>query len=97
MRVPLTRTYREVIMHLMTESKEETMSLNFEIELELESDGRWIAEIPSLPGVMAYGKTRADAIRSVHALALRVLADRITQEVNQAPANELVVSFACNQ
>jgi predicted RNase H-like HicB family nuclease len=53
------------------------MSYNFKIEVERETDGRWIAEIRALPGVMVYGKTRADAVRSVYALALRVLADRI--------------------
>jgi predicted RNase H-like HicB family nuclease len=47
------------------------------IEVEQEVDGRWIAEVPDLPGVMAYGKTRAEAIASVQALALRVMADRI--------------------
>ena len=52
------------------------MSYTFKIEVERETDGRWIAEIPALPGVMVYGKTRTDAVRSVYALALRVLADR---------------------
>ena len=47
------------------------------IEIEQESDGRWIAEIPALPGVLAYGKTRDEAIAHVEALALRVLADRL--------------------
>ena len=47
------------------------------IELELEEDGRWIAEGPDLPGVMTYGKTREEAISRVKALALRVLADRV--------------------
>jgi predicted RNase H-like HicB family nuclease len=47
------------------------------IELEQEADGRWIAGIPALPGVLAYGKTRDEAIASVEALALRVLADRL--------------------
>jgi predicted RNase H-like HicB family nuclease len=47
------------------------------IELELEEDGRWIAEVPDLPGVMTYGKTREEAISRVKALALRVLADRV--------------------
>ncbi|UCG43567.1 MAG: type II toxin-antitoxin system HicB family antitoxin [candidate division WOR-3 bacterium] len=47
------------------------------IEVEQEADGRWIAEVPDLPGVMAYGKTRAEAIAGVQALALRVMADRI--------------------
>ncbi len=47
------------------------------IDLEQEVDGRWIAEIPALAGVLAYGKTREEAIASVEALALRVLADRL--------------------
>jgi predicted RNase H-like HicB family nuclease len=52
------------------------MSYCFQIEIEREADGRWIAEIPKLPGVMVYGKTRHDAVRLVRALASRVLADR---------------------
>ncbi len=51
--------------------------MKFMIEMEQEEDGRWIAEVPQLPGVMVYGKTRQDAISRVQALALRVLADRI--------------------
>jgi predicted RNase H-like HicB family nuclease len=47
------------------------------IELELEEDGRWIAEVPELPGVLTYGETREEAISKVKALALRVLADRV--------------------
>ncbi len=50
------------------------MSYNFQIETDREEDGRWIAEISDLPGVLANGPTREDAIRSVEALALRVLA-----------------------
>ena len=46
------------------------------IEFEREDDGRWIAEIPSLPGVMAYGATQDEAQAKVEALALRTLADR---------------------
>jgi len=57
---------------------------SYRIELEREEDGRWIAEIPELPGVMAYGKTRKDAVASVEALALRVLADQIERD-NSAP------------
>lgn len=51
--------------------------MNFSIETEQENDGRWIAEIPELPGVMTYGKTLEDAILRVQALALRVLAERL--------------------
>jgi predicted RNase H-like HicB family nuclease len=47
------------------------------IEIEREKDGRWIAEVPDLPGVMVYGKTRAQALAKVKALALRVIADRL--------------------
>jgi len=47
------------------------------IEIEREEDGRWIAEIPDLHGVMVYGQDRAEAVSKVKALALRVLADRL--------------------
>jgi predicted RNase H-like HicB family nuclease len=46
------------------------------IEVEVESDGRWVAEVPSVPGAMAYGASRAEAISKVEALVLRILADR---------------------
>ncbi len=49
------------------------------IEFEQEDDGRWIAEIPALPGVMAYGATQDEAKAKVEALALRTFADRIEQ------------------
>jgi predicted RNase H-like HicB family nuclease len=49
----------------------------FKIELDREADGRWIGEVPSLPGVMAYGATEAEAKENTIALALRVLADRV--------------------
>jgi predicted RNase H-like HicB family nuclease len=47
------------------------------IEIEKEDDGRWIAEIPELPGVAVYGDSRNEAISKAEALALRVLADRL--------------------
>lgn len=47
------------------------------IELEQETDGRWIAEIDTLDGVLVYGETRDDAIKKVKILALRVIAERI--------------------
>jgi predicted RNase H-like HicB family nuclease len=47
------------------------------LEVEQEDDGRWLAEAPALPGVMAYGATRDEAIARVETLALRVLADRL--------------------
>jgi predicted RNase H-like HicB family nuclease len=51
--------------------------MNFTIEIEQEVDGRIIAEIPDLPGVLVYGQSRDEAIALAKALALRVLADRI--------------------
>jgi predicted RNase H-like HicB family nuclease len=47
------------------------------VELDRETDGRWIADIPALPGVMVYGRTRKQALTTVEALALRVIADRL--------------------
>ena len=47
------------------------------IELEQEEDGRWIAEVPDLPGVMVYSRNREEAILKVKALALRAIADRL--------------------
>jgi predicted RNase H-like HicB family nuclease len=49
----------------------------FVVEIEREDDGRWIAEVVALPGVMAYGPTREDALAKAEVLALRVLADRL--------------------
>jgi len=51
--------------------------MEFEIVFDRESDGRWIAEIESLPGVLAYGSSQAEAQSKVEALALRVVADQI--------------------
>jgi predicted RNase H-like HicB family nuclease len=51
--------------------------MNFRIELDQEEDGRVIAEVPALPGVLVYGRTREEAIARAEALVLRVLADRI--------------------
>lgn len=53
------------------------MKKRMSIEVEREEDGRWLAEISALPGTMAYGKSRHEAISRVQALALRVLADRL--------------------
>jgi predicted RNase H-like HicB family nuclease len=51
--------------------------VHLNIKISREEDGRWIADIPDLPGVMVYGKTRAEAIERVRVLALRVMADRL--------------------
>jgi predicted RNase H-like HicB family nuclease len=63
----------------------------YKIETERETDGRWIAEIVDVPGVMAYGATENQAKASAQALALRVLADRIEQE--KEPTETVTVSI----
>ncbi len=59
------------------------------IETERETDGRWIAEISDLPGVMAYGATRERAIAGAEALALRVIAERLENEEDVPEIAEL--------
>lgn len=49
------------------------------IEFAREEDGRWIAEVPELPGVLAYGATKQVALRKVYAIALRTLADKVEE------------------
>jgi predicted RNase H-like HicB family nuclease len=51
--------------------------MTFTLECEQEADGRWIAEVPELPGVLAYGSSSADAMAKAEILALRVFADRL--------------------
>ena len=64
--------------------------MTYRIELEKETDGRWLAEVPSLSGVMTYGTTRDEAMVRVQALALRVIAERL----EHAEANpELQITF----
>lgn len=65
--------------------------MRFKVELEREQDGRWIAEVPELPGVLAYGQTSAEAKARVQALALRVVADRL--EHGEAGPDLLDISF----
>jgi len=62
---------------------------SFTVEFEREEDGRWIAEVPSLPGVMAYGDTKGDALRRVRAVALRTLADKVEQGKTPAQVTRL--------
>lgn len=53
--------------------------MNFSIECEEEVDGRWIAEIPQLPGVLCYGQTADEAMAKAEVLALRTMAERLEQ------------------
>ena len=65
--------------------------MHLTVEVEREEDGRWLAEVPDLPGVLAYGQTRDQAIARAEALALRVLADRL--EHGEAGPDLVSVSF----
>jgi predicted RNase H-like HicB family nuclease len=65
--------------------------MTFTIELEAEDDGRWLAEVPSLSGVMCYGRDRSEALVRIQALALRVIADRLDH--GEAPPEFLNVTF----
>ena len=62
------------------------------IEHEREEDGRWIAEVPELPGVLAYGATADEAMAKAEVLALRVLAERLEQ--NEAGPQPISIEFA---
>jgi predicted RNase H-like HicB family nuclease len=59
------------------------------IELEQEEDGRWIAEVPDLAGVLTYGQTRQEAIHRIGALASRVVADRLEPGEQVPPLNSI--------
>lgn len=65
--------------------------MNLVVDVERELDGRWLAEIATLPGVLAYGATRDEAVARTEALALRVLADRL--EHGEAGPDLQSVSF----
>jgi predicted RNase H-like HicB family nuclease len=65
--------------------------MKFIVETEQEDDGRWIAEVIDLPGVLVYAQTCEEAINHVQALALRVLAERL--EHNKTDSNLVSISF----
>ena len=62
------------------------------VELEQESDGRWLAEVVELPGVLAYGATRDEALAKAEALALRVIADRLEHGERAPELNNLFIA-----
>jgi len=64
---------------------EGAFDVRFHIETEQETDGRWIAEINDIPGVLAYGETKEQAERNAYTLALRVIADRVEQSSQTVP------------
>jgi predicted RNase H-like HicB family nuclease len=67
--------------------------MQFDIQYEQEDDGRWLAEVTELPGVLAYGGTLEDALARAQALALRVLADRL-EHGESVPSRLMSISFA---
>lgn len=66
--------------------------MTFTIEYEQEDDGRWLAEVAELPGVLAYGRTADEATAKAQALALRVLADKL--EHGEGVPEMMNISFA---
>jgi predicted RNase H-like HicB family nuclease len=68
------------------------LAVDFNIECEREEDGRWLAEVPQLPGVLAYGATADVAMAKVEILALRVLAERL--EHGESRAHSIKISVA---
>lgn len=66
--------------------------MNFTIEHEREVDGRWLAEVPELPGVLAYGATADEAMAKAEVLALRVLAERL--ENDEAKPQSISIGIA---
>jgi predicted RNase H-like HicB family nuclease len=66
--------------------------MHFTIEHEQEDDGRWLAEVPELPGVLAYGATALEAMARAEALALRVLAERL--EHNETGPQSISIAVA---
>jgi predicted RNase H-like HicB family nuclease len=67
--------------------------MNITFETELEADGRWIAEVPEIPGVMAYGTSEVEAIAKAEALALHTLAEKL-EHGESGPLNLIVVIAA---
>ena len=68
--------------------------MNFEIECEREEDGRWLAEVPKLPGVTAYGTSADDAMAKAEVLALRVLAERLEHGESRPQSISISVAVA---
>jgi predicted RNase H-like HicB family nuclease len=67
-------------------------AVDFSIECEREDDGRWLAEVPQLPGVLAYGATADEAMARAEVLALRVLAERL--EHGESRPHSITISVA---
>jgi predicted RNase H-like HicB family nuclease len=70
------------------------MAAMLRIEFDRETDGRWIAEVPALPGVIAYGATQDEARSKTEALALRVIADKIEHGEPVPPEARNIFEYA---
>ena len=68
--------------------------MNYTLECELEDDGRWLAEVVELPGVLAYGASREEAMVKAEALALRVIAERLEHGESRATAFSIALPAA---
>jgi predicted RNase H-like HicB family nuclease len=68
--------------------------MNFTIVHEREDDGRWLAEVPELPGVLAYGASAQEAMAKAESLALRVIAERLEQGESRAIAINITIPIA---
>ena len=86
------RQYARLLRELLAAPHFGAILMNFTIETELENDGRWIAEIVEIPGVLKYDATKMEAIGHVEALALQILAERI--EHGEQPTEPIHITFA---
>jgi predicted RNase H-like HicB family nuclease len=68
--------------------------MHYKLECEMETDGRWIAEVLELPGVMAYGASRDEAMIKAETLALRVIAEKLEQGESKATAFSIALPLA---
>jgi len=68
--------------------------MNFSIECEAETDGRWLAEAPQLPGVLCYGQTADEAMAKAEVLALRTMAERLEQNETRPVAINISLPIA---
>ncbi len=66
--------------------------MRYVVEVEREDEGGWLAEVREMPGAVAFGETRDEALRAAEALVLRTLADRV--EHREMPASRLDISFS---
>ncbi len=84
-------------MKSVAKTKKQVSAIPFTVEFDKETDGRWIAEIRKLPGALAYGATKQEALRKVYAVALRTLADKTEQGGTLSPLSRLFTYGMANR